>query len=289
MKGKIIQSLSGFYDVESEHIIYRCKASGKFRKAQFKPVVGDECEFQIENETQGYITQIYPRLNYLIRPPVANIDQAILVFSSKEPDMNTLLLDRFLLEIESRNIEPVIVISKIDLENKEIYNTMQPYIDSGYKVIFTSSVSHTGIEEIKALFKDKVTVITGQSGVGKSSLLNTLDISLNIETGEISKVLGRGKHTTRHTQLLKMYGGYVADTPGFSSMELLLTPRVLAVTYHDFKELSVNCKFRGCLHDHEPECAVKQAVEDKKISKERYEHYLMFLKESKEKEDRKYD
>ena len=288
MKGKIIQSLSGFYDVVSDETIYRCKASGKFRKNAFKPVVGDECEFQIENETEGYIKLIYPRLNSLVRPPISNVDQALLVFSCKEPDMNTLLLDRFLLEIESRNIKPIIIITKVDLDDHEIHDIMKPYVDSGYDVLYTSSKDHQGIDTIKSLFKDKVTVITGQSGVGKSSLLNALDLSLNIETGEISKVLGRGKHTTRHTQLIKMYDGYVADTPGFSSLEMTITPRDLAVTYHDFKALSASCKFRGCLHDHEPDCAVKQAVEEKKISKERYEHYLMFLKESKEKEEKKY-
>ena len=209
--------------------------------------------------------------------------------SAKEPDMNLLLLDRFLILIEHLQIQPIICISKMDLvDSSLIYHQMKPYEDAGYQVLYVSSKQEQGIEAVKNIFKDKVTVVTGQSGVGKSSLLNALDIHLQIDTNEISKALGRGKHTTRHVELIEMYGGYVADTPGFSSLELNIEPVDLAISYHDFHEFSKQCKFRGCLHESEPHCAVKNAVEQGKISSQRYEHYLMFLKESKLLKEKKY-
>lgn len=289
LKGRIMKALSGFYYVESNGKTYQCKARGQFRKKEVKPLVGDFCEFSVENETEGYIFNISDRKNSLVRPPICNIDQALLVFSAKEPDMNTLLLDRFLMLIEHKNIEPIICITKMDLvEKSQIEKIMRPYIQAGYRVIYVSSKNHQGIDDVKVLFENKVTVITGQSGVGKSSLLNALDIHLNIDTNEISKALGRGKHTTRHVELLKMYGGFVADTPGFSSLELNMEPLDVATCYHDFYELSYKCKFRGCLHESEPHCAVKEAVDDGRITEERYEHYLMFLKEAKILKEKKY-
>ena len=287
--GRIIKALSGFYYVESEEKIYQCRARGKFRKNDQTPLVGDFCEFSIENEVEGYILKLLPRKNALVRPPICNVDQALLVFSAKEPDLNTLLLNRFLILIEHLHIEPLICISKMDLAvQKDVHQLMFPYEAAGYRVYYVGAQENQGIEEIKHLFKKKVTVITGQSGVGKSSLLNALDIHLNIETNEISKALGRGKHTTRHVELLKMYDGYVADTPGFSSLELTMEPIELAHSYHDFEELSQLCKFRGCLHDSEPYCAVKEAVTDERISQERYEDYLSFLKETKALKEKKY-
>lgn len=288
-KGQIIKALAGFYYVKSQGQVYQCRARGKFRKDSLKPLVGDYCEFSIENQTEGYILSLLPRKNSLIRPPICNVDQALLVFSAKEPDMNLLLLDRFLILIEHLQIQPIICISKMDLvDSSLIYHQMKPYEDAGYQVLYVSSKQEQGIEAVKNIFKDKVTVVTGQSGVGKSSLLNALDIHLQIDTNEISKALGRGKHTTRHVELIEMYGGYVADTPGFSSLELNIEPVDLAISYHDFHEFSKQCKFRGCLHESEPNCAVKNAVEQGKISSQRYEHYLMFLKESKLLKEKKY-
>ena len=186
-------------------------------------------------------------------------------------------------------MESIIIISNMDLdEDKSVKQYVKDYRQAGYRVYEISSKDNHGLEELKTVFKDKVSVITGQSGVGKSSFLNALDINLKLETNEISKSLGRGKHTTRHVELLKMYGGYLGDTPGFSSLELEMTPEELAVAYHDFAQFSHECKFRGCLHDSEPNCGVKKAVEDGKISKERYEHYLMNLQDVKKKEERKY-
>lgn len=288
-KGQIIKALAGFYYVKSQGQVYQCRARGKFRKDSLKPLVGDYCEFSIENQTEGYILSLLPRKNSLIRPPICNVDQALLVFSAKEPDMNLLLLDRFLILIEHLQIQPIICISKMDLvDSSLIYHQMKPYEDAGYQVLYVSSKQEQGIEAVKNIFKDKVTVVTGQSGVGKSSLLNALDIHLQIDTNEISKALGRGKHTTRHVELIEMYGGYVADTPGFSSLELNIEPVDLAISYHDFHEFSKQCKFRGCLHESEPHCAVKNAVEQGEISSQRYEHYIMFLKESKLLKEKKY-
>ena len=280
LQGRIIKSLAGFYYVESQNVLYTCKARGKFRKENMKPVVGDLCDFEIDDNQEGYIKKIAKRKNYLTRPPISNIDQALLVFSITHPDFDSLLLDRFLANVEHKDVKPIIVITKIDLDSSRMEKIKQDYHD--YQIIFVSSKEHIGIDEVKANLKDKVTVVTGQSGVGKSSLLNALDIQLHIETNEISDALGRGKHTTRHVELIKMHGGYVADTPGFSSLELEMEPRELAVSYHDFRRLSESCKFRGCLHDSEPYCAVKQAVEDGEIAKDRYLHYLSFLKEVKE-------
>lgn len=282
-QGRIIKALSGFYYVEDGHEIVRCRARGKFRKDEITPLVGDFVEYQ-----DDYIMDLLPRKNFLIRPPICNIDQALIVSSSKEPEFSSALLDKFLLVIEYLKIEPIIVISKMDLENSNIQKYIDDYRKAGYRVYEISSKDNQGINDLKSVFKNKVTVITGQSGVGKSSLLNTLDIDLNLETNEISKSLGRGKHTTRHVELIKMYDGYIGDTPGFSSLELDIPPEELAVAYHDFASYSHDCKFRGCLHDSEPKCGVKQAVADGMISKERYEHYLTNLQEVKKKEARKY-
>lgn len=288
-EGRIIKALSGFYYVEDHHQTIQCRARGKFRKDEIKPLVGDFVEYDVEGENDGYIMKILPRHNTLVRPPICNVDQALIVSSCKEPDFSSILLDKFLLVIEHLGIEPIIIISKMDLdEDESVKNYIEDYRKAGYRVYEISSKDNHGIEELKSVFKDKVSVITGQSGVGKSSFLNALDIELNLETNIISKSLGRGKHTTRHVELIKMYDGYIGDTPGFSSLELDMTPEELAVAYHDFALFSHDCKFRGCLHDSEPNCGVKKALDKGLISKERYEHYLMNLQEVKKKEERKY-
>ena len=288
-QGRIIKALAGFYYVEDDQQIIQCRARGKFRKDEIKPLVGDFVEYEVEGDNDGYVMNVLPRHNCLVRPPICNVDQALIVSSCKEPDFSSILLDKFLLVIEHLGIEPIIIISKMDLdEDESVKQYVKDYRQAGYRVYEISSKDNHGLEELKTVFKDKVSVITGQSGVGKSSFLNALDINLKLETNEISKSLGRGKHTTRHVELLKMYGGYLGDTPGFSSLELEMTPEELAVAYHDFAQFSHECKFRGCLHDSEPNCGVKKAVEDGKISKERYEHYLMNLQDVKKKEERKY-
>lgn len=287
-EGKIIKALSGFYYVKVQDEIYECKARGKFRKQAFKPLVGDEVEFQVENQNEGYILKIKPRKNELVRPPICNIDQALIVVSAKEPDFSTLLLDKFLLMIENLKIKPIICVTKWDLvmQDDPLLQQIESYRKAGYEVYELSSKTGQGIDQIKALFAGKESVITGQSGVGKSSLLNTLNIDLQLQTNEISKALGRGKHTTRHVELCEILGGYVGDTPGFSSLELEMSAQEAAVSYHDFAHFSKMCKFRGCLHDSEPYCAIKVAVREGQISRERYEHYLSFLKEIKNRKER---
>lgn len=280
-KGRIIRVLSGFYTVYDGYESVICKARGKFRKDDLKPLVGDLCDFTKEGDNEGYIMNIHPRKNQLIRPPMANIDQAIIVVSAKEPDFSTILLDRFLALIEHEKIEPIIVVTKMDLVEKDspLHEILESYQNAGYRLYTTRQDSDETNAMISTLFNSKISVFTGQSGVGKSSLLNRLLPELELKTGVISNVLGRGKHTTRHVELFELFGGWVADTPGFSNLDLNMTDRELAVSYHDFSELSNECKFRGCLHKSEPGCRVKEAVENGEITNERYQHYLLFLDE----------
>ncbi len=281
MEGKIIKALAGFYYVYSEGEIYACKARGKFRKMDIKPLVGDQVTFQIENETEGYVLDIQERRNSLVRPPIANIDQAYIVVSAKEPDFGRTLLNKFLLMVENLNIHPVIIITKMDLVDCKdpIYDIIAEYQKDGYEVYPTSKLDLESLQELKDTFKDKTSVFTGQSGVGKSSLLNALDPEFHIATSDISKALGRGRHTTRHVELFPLFDGFVADSPGFSSLELTMSAKEAAVAYHDYAELSASCRFRGCLHLKEPDCSVKEAVENGTSSKGRYEDYVSFLNE----------
>lgn len=284
MEGIIIKNQSNDYTVKTSKGINICKPRGKFRNEKITPLVGDHV---IIDDINNYLLEIKPRKNFLIRPNIANVDIALIITSVKEPNFDNNLLDKLLTIISYNGIEPIICLTKTDLlnttEEKEIKNIMSYYKKAGYKVI-----TNNEIKEIKKLTKNKVVVFAGQSGAGKSTLLNKLDKSLLLETNEISKALGRGKHTTRHVELIPMYGGYIADTPGFSSLELKMDPVELAVTYHDFRELSHHCKFRGCLHDSEPHCAVKEAVEAGEIDETRYVDYLQLLKQVKERKDKRY-
>lgn len=290
-EGIIIKALSGFYYVKSDDRIIQCRGRGVFRKKNITPLVGDYVVFQAESNEEGYILDIKERKNELIRPPIANIEQAILIFSAKEPDLNLVLLDRFLVVIEANNIVPVIVISKIDLlsdnERKEIELILSTYEKIGYKVLYVSAATGEGVDQLKLILSNQISVFAGQSGVGKSSLLNALDPSLQLKTGEISSSLGRGRHTTRHVELISFGNGYIADTPGFSSLEFIdIEVDELSNLFPEMKELSAHCKFRGCIHENEPSCAVKLAVETGEVSEKRYEHYLQFLAEIRERKPR---
>ncbi len=291
--GMIVKALSGFYYVQSEDGLFQCRGRGNFRKKKVSPLVGDQVKFEAENRTDGYILEVLERKNELIRPPIANVDQAILVFSALEPDFSPLLLDRFLVQIEANHLDTIIVISKVDLLDKKAQQTLNHYKELyesiGYPVIYTSTKADGTVDELLPLIKGKVSVIAGQSGVGKSSLLNYMKPELELETSEISTHLGRGKHTTRHVELLPISGGLVADTPGFSSLDFTnLEADELSFCFPEFAARSGECKFRGCMHISEPKCAVKQDVEAGMISSERLQHYYLFLEEIKN-QKRRYD
>jgi len=290
-EGKIVKALSGFYYVKNGESIVQCRGRGVFRKKNISPLVGDEVVYQAENEDEGYILEIKERKNELVRPPIANVDQAFLVFSVIEPDFNAALLDRFLVLIESKEIVPIIIITKMDLVDSSIKMKMDEYMDVyrkiGYDMIITSSKTKEGIEALYPFIDGRISLFAGQSGVGKSSLLNALRPELQLKTDNISQHLGRGKHTTRHVELLEVKHGLVADTPGFSSLEFIdIELEDLPFYFPEIRREGEKCKFRGCLHDREPKCAVKQAIEQGEIAEFRYNHYKSFLDEIRDRKPR---
>ncbi|MGP4059767.1 ribosome small subunit-dependent GTPase A [Halobacillus sp. H74] len=282
--GKIIKALSGFYYVLHDGEIYQCRGRGNFRKKKVSPLVGDIVEFKAENHDEGYILSIENRKNEFVRPPIANVDQAMIVTSAIHPEFNALLLDRFLVLVEEKRIEPFIVISKMDqLDDHQTHlmeSYKQLYEKIGYPVVLSAVDDTDSMDQIQSHLAGRTTVIAGQSGVGKSSLLNSIDPRLSIDTDEISVSLGRGKHTTRHVELYEISNGLVADTPGFSSLEFgELELEQLPECFPEFVAVQNECKFRGCLHHKEPKCGVKAAVEANEIAENRYQHYLQFLDE----------
>ncbi|MFS8652096.1 MAG: ribosome small subunit-dependent GTPase A [Caldibacillus sp.] len=292
-EGRIMKALSGFYYVKSGEKIYQCRGRGVFRKRNITPLVGDLVTFQIEGEDEGYILEIKDRKNALIRPPIANIDQAFVTFSATDPDLNVTLLDRFLVMIEAKRITPIIVVTKVDLltdaEIASLQEILTYYRKIGYQVVTTCKDDRDSLQELIDLIKNKISVFAGQSGVGKSTLLNRLRPDLNLETREISRHLGRGRHTTRHVELLEIGEGLVADTPGFSSLEFTdIEPEDLTRFFPEMLARYRDCKFRGCLHVNEPDCAVKDAVNTGDIPSCRYENYRTFLSEIQDRKLRLY-
>lgn len=273
-KARIIKIVSNRYEVlNAQHERILCVAMGKLRKAQ-APVVGDMVEIE-QFESQCGIQKILPRKNELIRPSIANVDQAIIVMSAKDPDFSTTLIDRLIFLVVYAHIRPILCITKLDLidKNDAIYQDIQDYIDSGYEV-YQSGKGYAS-DELIAAMKDKISVLSGQSGAGKSSLLNRIDPEFHLQTQEISKALGRGKHTTRHCELHEIAGGWVADTPGFSSMDFNhMEILELASCIPDFKEHLGACRFSDCIHVNEPDCVIREMVEQGTISRKRYAHYL---------------
>ena len=289
MQGKIIKGIAGFYYIYAENDeVYECKAKGIFRKDNRKPLVGDNVEIEVldEQEKEGSVTAILPRKNPLIRPAVANVDQAFVIFAMENPKPNFMLLDRFLIMMEKENVPAVICFNKKDLATEEelefLYET---YKSCGYQVILSSTFNGEGLEEIREILKGKTTVVAGPSGVGKSSITNALQENVQMETGEISKKLKRGKHTTRHSQVIPVgKDTYLMDTPGFSSLYLTdIEEQELKDYFPEFREYEDQCRFQGCRHIHEPGCAVKEALSNHKISSLRYEDYLGLHEEIKEK------
>lgn len=278
--GLIIKSIGGLYTVESPCGIFECVPRGVFRKEGKSPCVGDRVVFSDDK----VITEILPRKNHIIRPPLANMDQLIFVVSVCEPSPNLLLLDKFIAIAEYKNIKPVVVITKVDLDSCEKICSI--YSNAGIDVVVIDYTDDSSIEKIKSMLSGKISAFTGNSGSGKSTLLNAIDSTLEIQTGEISKKLGRGRHTTRHAQLYKLdNGGYIADTPGFSTFETnkydIIRKEELCSCFIEFSEFSDNCRFKDCSHTREKDCAVIQAVSDGIISESRHESYCQMYEEAK--------
>ncbi|WP_265459969.1 ribosome small subunit-dependent GTPase A [Enterococcus sp. HY326] len=279
IKGQIRKALSGFYYVYADGQTYQTRGRGNFRNRKITPLVGDQVVFESENLTDGYLLEILPRHNELVRPPVANVDQGVIVTSMVEPDFSYNLVDRFLVTLENKDIEPIIYLTKTDiLTDLTLVKTVQAlYEGIGYTVI---AAQPDNLNELERLFPEMLTVFMGQSGAGKSTLLNRISPDLQLATAEISESLGRGKHTTRHVELLPLYDGLVADTPGFSSIDFLeMTVQELPRYFPEFVKAAPHCRFRECRHSQEPGCEVKREVESGEIAESRYQNYLQFMAE----------
>ncbi len=289
MQGKIIKGIAGFYYVYAQDgRTYECKAKGIFRKDNFKPLVGDNVEFDVldQQNVEGSIVQILPRINSLIRPAVANVDQAFVIFAVNHPKPNFMLLDRFLIMMEQQKVPVVVCFNKKDLaEEEELDFLYRTYQESGYEVLLTSTLKEEGLDQVREVLKGKTTVVAGPSGVGKSSLTNSLQEDVEMETGEISRKLKRGRHTTRHSQIVPVGDEtFLVDTPGFSSLYLMdMEKEELRDYFPEFRRYEPECRFQGCQHIHEPDCGVKSALQNHKISELRYENYLELHKELSEK------
>ena len=283
-KGIIVRLLGGFYYVDTGGSIIECKARGIFRKKGLSPVVGDNVVISIEKEGYAAISEVLPRKNSIVRPAVANIDKLFIVSSVCEPEPNLFIVDKMTATAFYKNIEPVLIFSKSDMMSADKY--MGIYEKSGIKAVSFSTKTGEGAEEVRDLLKDSVVAFTGNSGVGKSSLLNYLFPELDIATGDISKKLGRGRHTTRSVELYKTESGYVADTPGFSTVDLeryeIISKDMLAGTFPEFKDYINTCQFTSCAHICEKGCAIIEAVKQGKISKSRHKSYVEMYNEVKD-------
>ena len=291
MQGKIIRGIGGFYYINACNSIYECKAKGSFRKDGIRPLVGDDCIIDILDEKNrlANITSILPRHSEIIRPAVANVDQAMIIFAISRPEPNFNLLDRFIIQISQKDLPCIIVINKMDLADDDQRREIEEaYVACGCRVVFTSVSNREGVEEIRKLIKGKTTTVAGPSGVGKSSMINLLQSAVKMQTGVLSDKIDRGKHTTRHSELIPIdEDTYILDTPGFSSLNLFdVSTDTLKDYYYEFEGYAAECRFFDCKHISEPDCGVKKAVESGEVSRLRYENYLTLYRECKEK--RKY-
>lgn len=286
MRGKIVKGIAGFYYVHTAAGLFECKAKGIFRKDGIKPLVGDDVEMEIVDEAEltGNVVRILPRRNALIRPACANVDQSLVIFAIVKPNPNYNLLDRFLISMEKQKLPAVICFNKKDIatekEQQELYDA---YSGCGYQVLFVSGAKGQGMEAIQKCLKGKTTVVAGPSGVGKSTIINALYPQANMETGEISRKIERGKHTTRHAQLFALSDDtFIMDTPGFTSLSLgEMEKEELQGFYPEFAQYERECRFGGCAHLSEPVCGVKAALAEGKISQVRYDNYAMLYEELK--------
>lgn len=298
MTGKIIKGIAGFYYIyissADENVctpyegVYECKAKGIFRNEGVKPLVGDNVEIEILDEAnkKGNIVKILERKNSLIRPAVANVDQALVIFAAAKPTPNLNLLDRFLISMEMSKVESIICFNKTDVADEDYVNHLRDiYFSCGYKVICTSTVDGSGVEQLKSMLKGKTTVLAGPSGVGKSSMTNAIIPEACMQTGGISKKIERGKHTTRHSELFTIQKDtFLFDTPGFSSLYVNnLEKEDLMWYFPEFDKFNDKCRFQGCVHINEPDCAVKDALREGLIGKSRYDNYLLIYDELKNK------
>ena len=287
MQGKIIKGIAGFYYIHAENgQVYECKAKGAFRKQKIKPLVGDMVRIAVLDEAEhlGNVEEILPRKNELIRPAVANIDMALVIFAAAKPEPNFNLLDRFLCMMEFQNVPLTICFHKTDLVDEEkIEEYRRIYEPAGYRLMSTCTRTGEGVDAVKALLHGKTTTVAGPSGVGKSSLINALQSDVQMQTGVISDKIDRGKHTTRHSEIVPvMEDSYIMDTPGFSSMDVPgFEKEDLWTCFPEFREYEPYCKFQGCSHINEPDCGVKEALAEGKISSVRYENYKLLYEELK--------
>lgn len=284
-KGLIVKALSGFYyvaDSESK-IIYECRARGKFRKSEFAPLCGDNVEYTVTDDGKGVVDSVFPRKNSLVRPAVANIDKLMIVAAAKSPSPNTFVIDKVIMNAENSEIEPILIFNKSDLsDDAEKY--CEIYKKSGFVSLCVSARTGVGIDKILPLIDGCVCAFTGNSGVGKTSIINAIAPEYNLSTAEISEKLGRGRHTTRHIELFRVGGGYIIDTPGFSSFDNercgFVRKENVALCFRDFLPFVDNCRFTGCSHTKEKGCAVIEAVNDGKIEHSRFESYLRLYEQA---------
>ncbi|MCC8016945.1 MAG: ribosome small subunit-dependent GTPase A, partial [Clostridiales bacterium] len=282
--GKIIKGIGGFYYVETAEAVYECRAKGSFRNSGITPMVGDNVEISVNQLSENRIENIFPRKNYLSRPPVSNIDRLFIISSSIQPAINPFLIDKMIALAEYKKIDPIIVFTKSDLDDSYLRYS-EIYKSAGFEVVICSNKTGAGVKRIKELLMKKTSAFTGNTGVGKSSLLNSLDENLNLLTGGTSIKLGRGKHTTRKCELFKIFGGYVADTPGFSSLDIErcepIMKEELFFCFREFQPYFGKCKFTTCSHTGETGCAVCKAVEDGYISESRHNSYIQMYNDAK--------
>lgn len=285
--GKIIKGIGGFYYVEAANAVYECKARGLFRKEKITPLCGDFVKISVNEGAENTIDEIMPRRNFLSRPPLANIDNLIIVASTQKPRPSALIIDKLIAVAEFKDIEPIIVVTKSDLSSSQ--EMVQAYKKSGFTAISVSNETGEGVDEVKAVLKGKTSAFTGNSGVGKTTLLNKIAPDLNLKTGTISDKLGRGRHTTREAQLFSVAGGYIVDTPGFSSLELpqsdIIKKDELAYCFREFREYLGKCKFSTCSHICDKGCKICEAVENGEIGKARHESYVAMYNEVKDLKD----